>query len=172
MPWVVSVLDFIRDYARENLLINPQSEAASIVAQEIEDEIEKAAGFQSNSKIRKVVELHAMRCARVEFEKRGYEIADHSARKPYDLLGKKSDETKYIEVKGAQGDGLDVFLTAGEVKFIEENGANCVLCVVHGISVNGKRIPKASGGQVSLNEPVVLSDGILQPIAFTFRRNK
>jgi hypothetical protein len=78
---------------------------------------------------------------------------------------------KFVEVKGTQSDGLDIVLTAGEVKFIEKKGANSLLCVVHGIRVKGRRKPKAIGGKLSL-EPFDLSAGVLTPLAFTFRRKR
>jgi len=63
-------------------------------------------------------------------------------------------------------------LTAREVKFIEQNKANCILCVVHGITIKGKQIPKAAGGTLSVVEPFDLTRGKLTPIAFAFRRGK
>jgi hypothetical protein len=154
----------------ENLLVNLQAKAAPRVVQSVEEEIERSAGFQPNPRIRKAVELHAMRWAEKEFEKRQYKVDDVSQKRPYDLHCSKSNEVRYIEVKGTQGNGLDIVLTAGEVKFIEKNKANCVLCVVHGIEVRGKRNPKASGGRMSMVEPFDLADGLLKPLAFTFRR--
>jgi hypothetical protein len=62
-----------------------------------------------------------------------------------------------------------IVLTTGEVRFIEKNRANCALCVVHGISVKNARRPKASGGSLSLTEPFDRSNGMLEPLAFTFR---
>jgi len=170
VKWVPRALEFIRNYENENLLVNPQAEAAPGVVHSVEEEIERSAGFQPNSKIRKAVELHAMSRAEKEFKNRGYEVKDVSQRRPYDLLCRKSDELKYVEVKGTQSSGLDIVLTAGEVKFIENNKANCVLCMVHGIVVKGKGRPKASGGKVSMAEPFDLADGLLKPLAFTFRR--
>ncbi len=108
--------------------------------------------------------------AEKEFKNRGYEVKNVSKNRPYDLLCSKSDEVKYVEVKGTQSNGLDIVLTAGEVTFIEKNKHKCVLCVVHGIDVEGSRRPRTSGGIVSLTEPFDLDDGLLKPLAFTFRR--
>jgi hypothetical protein len=170
MKWVPGALEFVQSYENENLLENPQAEAAPVVVRSVEEEIERSAGFQPNSKIRKAVELHAMGRAEKEFKNRGYQVKDVSQKRPYDLLCHKSDEVKYVEVKGTQSNGLDIALTAGEVKFVEKNKANCVLCVIHGIAVTRKAKPKASGGQVSLMEPFDLAEGLLKPLAFTFRR--
>jgi hypothetical protein len=145
---------------------------ATKAIERVEEEIEKKAGFQPNPKIRKAVELHATRRAELEMQRRGYAVKDVSAKKPYDLFCEKKGECRYVEVKGTQGSGLDIVLTAGEVNFINENKSNRLLCVVHGIKVKGAKSPKASGGELQLKEPFNLSDGELRPIAFTFCCNK
>lgn len=147
-------------------------EVSKEVSDKLEEEIERRAGFQPNSNIRKAVELHAMRRAEVEFQKRGYKVTDVSAKKPYDLYCEKNGECKYVEVKGTQTGGLEFVLTAGEVNFIQKHKSDCVLCLVHGIKIKGTKNPKASGGELKLKEPFDLSDGQLRPIAFTFCRNK
>ncbi len=168
--WMSEALDFVQSYESENLLVNPQAEATPAVIDTVEQEFERAAGFQPNSKIRKAVELHAMGRAEREFNARGYQVEDVSKRRPYDLLCTKSEGVKYVEVKGSQGVGIDVVLTAGEVDFIQKNSADCVLCVVGGITVKGSRKPKTSGGTLSLAEPFDLSTGSLKALAYTFRR--
>lgn len=173
MPWVNGVLDFVAKYSRENLLTSPQAEASSSIVERVEEEIERSAGFQLNSKVRKAVEMHAMKRAEIEFRKRGYEVEDVSQTQSYDLLCKKKDgETKYVEVKGTQGGGHEVVLTAGEVNFVTKNSLDCILGVVHGIKVKGRRAPKAFGGHLIVDEPLNPSTGVLKPIAFTFRRLK
>jgi hypothetical protein len=134
----------------------------------VEEEIERKAGFQPNSKIRKVVELHAMRRAELEMQRRGYKVEDVSAKKPYDLLCEKKGKCRYVEVKATQGSGLEFVLTAGEVRFINRNKSDCILCVVRQIKVTGTKKPNASGGELQISEPFDLSDGDLRPITFTF----
>jgi hypothetical protein len=73
-------------------------------------------------------------------------------------------------VKGTQGKGFEVALTAGEVKFINQHKPGSVLCVVHGIEVKTGKRANASGGQLSIDDPLDLSLGELAPIAFTYRR--
>ena len=168
--WTSAALEFVQSYDNENLLVNPQAEAAPAVVDSVESEIERSAGFQPNSKVRRAVELHAMIRAQKEFESRGYEVKDVSKKEPYDLRCSKSNEVKYVEVKGTQAGGTDIVLTAGEVNFIEKNAAHSILCVVHGIAVSGKGRPKTTGGKLSLMEPFDLSAGLLKPLAFTFHR--
>jgi hypothetical protein len=147
------------------------SEKLSNLIDRIEGEIETSAGFQPNAKIRRVVEQHAMQRAAKEFRKRGYDVKDVSKRKPFDLLCTKANEKKYVEVKGTQGRGSEIILTAGEVKFIRSNGANCILCVVLDIQVSGSNEPKAQGGALNLSEPFDIATGLLTPLAYMFRRN-
>jgi hypothetical protein len=146
--------------------------ASSAAEEKAAEEIERAAGFQSNSRIRKVVELHAMDLVKAKFRAARYEVKNVSSRRPYDFLCTKGSRMKYVEVKGTQTDGRTVILTAGEVAFIGRNQPNCVLCVVHGIRISGDSQPTASGGHISSDEPLVLSSGELNPISYTYLRGK
>jgi Domain of unknown function (DUF3883) len=146
--------------------------ASSAAEEKAAEEIERAAGFQSNSKIRKAVELHAMDLVEAKFRAARYEVKDVSSRCPYDFLCTRGSRIKYVEVKGTQTDGRTVLLTAGEVAFIGRNQPNCVLCVVHGIRISGDSQPTASGGHISSDEPLVLSSGELNPISYTYLRDK
>lgn len=146
--------------------------ASSAAEEKAAEEMELAGGFQSNSKIRNVVELHAMRLVKAKFRAAQYEVQDVSSRRPYDFLCTRGSRTKYVEVKGTQTDGRTVVLTAGEVAFISRNQPNCVLCVVHGIRISGDSKPTASGGHISSDEPFVLSSGKLNPISYTYLRDK
>jgi hypothetical protein len=156
----------------EPAIVATQSAKLSQIIQGIEDEIEKSAGFQPNVKIRKAVELHAMQRAEDEFRERGYNVKDVSKRKPFDLLCTKANEKKYVEVKGTQGSGVEIVLTAGEVKFIQNNMADCVLCIVKNIQVTSKNDPKTKGGSLNITEPFDLAKGYLIPFAFTFKRKQ
>jgi hypothetical protein len=146
--------------------------AGSAAEEKAAEEMERAAGFQSNSRIRKVVELHAMDLVKAKFRAARYEVNNVSPRRPYDFLCTRGGRIKYVEVKGTQTDGRTVILTAGEVAFIGRNQPHCVLCVVHGIRVSGDSKPTASGGQISSDEPLVLSSGELNPISYTYLRDK
>jgi hypothetical protein len=141
--------------------------ADSKAEKKAEEEIERAAGFQSNPKIRRAVELHAMEVVRTSFENKGYQVTDVSSGRPYDFLCTKGSVTKYVEVKGTQTGGHTVILTAGEVNFIRRNSPNCVLCVVHGIQV-GRSAPTASKGRIRTDDPFDLSIGMLNPISFMY----
>jgi len=146
--------------------------AGARAARKVTEELERASGFQSDSKLRKLIELHAMDLVKTNLETAGYNVEDVSARRPYDFLCRRGSEKKYVEVKGTQTAGNAVVLTAGEVSFIHRNTRHCVLCVVHGIRITGDSKPKASGGQISTDSPFDLSIGTLIPIAYTYARDK
>ena len=146
--------------------------AETSAGKEASSEIERIAGFQSDQKVRKVIERYAMDLATAFFKKSGYGVEDVSSRRPYDLLCTKGLKVKYVEVKGTQECGQAVVLTAGEVAFIRRNRPNCVLCVVHDIRVNNRRRPRAAGGRISIDKPFDLSAGHLSPINFFYYRPK
>jgi len=138
------------------------------ISREVENKIERAAGFESNPKIKRAVELHAMHLVMTTFQKMGFEVKDHSAKQPYDLFCERDTQARYVEVKGTRTTGLSIILTAGEVNFIEKNKPNCTLCVVHGITIDGDTNPKASGGKIRMLECAGLDVGDLRPISFMF----
>lgn len=141
-------------------------------AEKAGEEIERAAGFQSDKRTRKVIERHAMGRAGAWFRKAGYEVKDVSSARPYDLLCTKGPEVKYVEVKGTQESGHTVVLTAGEVNFIKNHKHECVLCVIRDIRVTKGRSPKAFRGRISFDSPFDLSAGVLNPINYFYDRAK
>jgi Domain of unknown function (DUF3883) len=100
------------------------------------------------------------------------EVTCVSANRPNDLHCEKKGGCKKVEVKGTQGRGLEFVLTRREVEFINGNKSNYILCLVHGIKVQGPKTPKVTGGRFQLKELFDLSDGKLVPIVFTFSRNQ
>jgi hypothetical protein len=149
---------------------NIEVRAGSRAEKKAAEEIERAAGFQSDTQTRKITELHAMDLVKVKFRAAGYEVEDVSAYRPYDFLCRRGSRTKYVEVKGTQTGGRTVVLTAGEVAFMRRNSPNCVLCVVSGIKISGHSKPTASGGRISTDDPVDLSIGSLNPISYVYAR--
>jgi hypothetical protein len=79
----------------------------------------------------------------------GYEVEDTSARQPYDLRCPRADEEVRVEVKGSQGEGSEVFLTAGEVEHARSSGVRTDLFVWGQIQViEGNDGPRGVGGQL------------------------
>ena len=70
-----------------------------------------------NQKLKKAIELYAMKKASDYYESQGYATYDVSNKRKlgYDILCERPGSTKYVEVKGTQNDGWCVFVTHTEV---------------------------------------------------------
>ena len=151
-PWLISEL--VGEAER--------SEDAEIV-------IETSAGFETNPKIRKAIEEHAVRVAERHFGKLGF--ATKRVGKPYDLLCTKDGCKKFVEVKGTRTIGAAVALTKNEVDFLQKNAVSSALFVVHSMKLRNGNKPKAYGGEQKLVEPWDALCGVLTPITFFLRFN-
>jgi hypothetical protein len=130
------------------------------------------AGFRVSAKQRKVVELHAMKCAVDYLVSLGYtDIRDTSANKPYDLTCKSGQETLYVEIKGTTSDGSTLILTRGEVehhrKVFPLNG----LIVVSEIVLQGESLESARGGKIDFTSPWDISGKDLKVISYQYSRS-
>lgn len=129
----------------------------------------KSQGFNLDSKLRKVLETHAMKAAKKHFEAQGYTWDDHSKTHPYDLRCTRKKEVLYVEVKGTQTDGTEIILTQGEVAFARKHKGQMALFVLHSIPVS-----KVSGlyllgvGKRKLTQPWDVDHGTLKPLAFKY----
>jgi hypothetical protein len=132
----------------------------------------KGQGFQLDSKLRIAIENYAMNAAQEYFKSRGYEWEDVSKTSPYDLRCTRRREVLYVEVKGTQEDGSEVFLTKNEVHFARHHEAQMVLFVLHSIDaskfVSGRIL---AGGTQILIRPWIVDDGILTPMSFKYRHS-
>jgi hypothetical protein len=103
---------------------------------------------------RRAVELRAMEVTARLYRREGFEVADVSAREPWDLTATHLDgRGLHIEVKGTTGTGDAVIVTAGERRHAEQAarlGARPVLVVVSGIRLQRGSQPKADGGKVTV----------------------
>jgi hypothetical protein len=131
----------------------------------LEQELE-SAGFQQNSRLRRIVEVHAMKRAKRHYEAKGYEWHDVSATKPYDLFCEKNGKKLYIEVKGTQSKGHSVILTTNEVKHLRKYARNSHLFLVRSIWVSTGRDPVASGGVAKHYPWRRISGTSLRPLAY------
>lgn len=104
-----------------------------------------AQGFQHDQMIKVAIELHAMQVATDHLVGLGWSVTDVSAVAPYDLHCTRDGEELRVEVKGTQGLGAQVIITANELGHARANHPLVSLIVVSGIVVEGdQRI--ASGG--------------------------
>ena len=165
--WMREAIEYVATYDKENLLVNPVAEndpeeLAAIVQ-------ETARGFQSDPKIRKRIESHAMDMAKRALKKRGFvNIEDTSATKPYDYICVRAGRRFFVEVKGTQTNGKTIILTRNEVEHVRANPHRCILIVVHSVTMVSKRTAK--GGILDVTENWHLRDEELQGIQFLWKR--
>ena len=161
-PWMLRVLKYVETYDGPSLLEDKDVEAEETAP--IEAVIESSAGFETDSAIRKAIEIHSVRRATSYFKRQKYTVEPKG--KPYDLLCVKGGTKKYVEVKGTRTDGSAVALTRNEVNFLRENAASSVMFVLHSVKIKPGKKPKASGGEIKLIEPWDPSCGDLKPVTF------
>ncbi len=167
LAWMDEAFEYIDGYNRENIWEEPESEADPDIEQFLETTIERAAGFQSNPRIRRAVEDYAMKWAEKRLNELGYAPEDKHKNKPYDFLCKVSGKDLYVEVKGTQDDGRTVSLSPNEVEHAQKN-KNSALFIVHSVKVKGKRRPVVSGGEELMLNPWEISTGKLKPRGYAF----
>jgi len=163
--WIADALDYIDNYALENVAEDPASETDAAIADEIAATLENAGGFQSNPRIRKAIEQYAMDWAEKHLTKLKYPYRDTHKNKPYDFVCTIDGADVFVEVKGMQDDGKAISLTPREVEHAKKN-RNFALIIVHSVKVEGKRKPKVSGGKLVFIHPWDISEGTLKPRGF------
>jgi hypothetical protein len=165
-PWINDAVSYVLNYGKENLLKNRiadnESEEAATMSQE------QAAGFQSNPAIRSAVEKFAMSKAHSTLAAMGYtNLTDTSKLRPYDFTCAKHGRTFFAEVKGTQTTGTALILTRGEVEHINSHPADCILVLVHSVTVSAKEM--VSGGEVEVTESWKLHPDDLRPVQYIWR---
>ena len=138
------------------------------------DAQERAAGFQPNTEIRQLVEKHAMKLAEEELRSMSFKnFQDTSDHECYDLICKQGRSLYFVEVKGTQGSGVAVIMTANEVEHARRYPAQSIAVVVHHIKVmqiNGAL--KATGGKVRVCLPWVIEPKSLKPLQYKWTVSK
>jgi|694.fasta_scaffold12389_14 hypothetical protein len=132
-----------------------------------ETEYSKGQGFQLDTKLRKAIEDHAMKEATNYFELLGYDVANVSARRPYDLQCVKGKTHLYVEVKGTQSTGESVFLTAGEVRFAVKHASNMALFILHSVQVDSSS--NVSGGVRDIRIPWIVNEEDLAALSYKYQ---
>ncbi|PYJ48409.1 MAG: hypothetical protein DME87_13070 [Verrucomicrobia bacterium] len=165
--WMNAAVSYILNYDKENLLKNPNADNESDEAATISQE--QAAGFQSNAAIRRAVEKFAMDKAHSILVGTGYKnLKDTAKFKPYDYTCERDGKDFFVEVKGTQTPGKTLILTSGEVEHIGSHADQCILVLVHSVSVSGKRTIRVSGGATEVKESWKLRPDDLSPIQYAW----
>jgi hypothetical protein len=170
--WIDEALRYIASYDLENTAQEPDAEADPDIEGTLTSIIERAAGFQSNPRIRRAIEEYAMLWAQKRLkELLGEKPTDTHSTKPYDFLCNVSGRELFVEVKGTQADGNSVSLTPKEVEHAQRQ-RNSALFIVHSVKVEGKRNPVVSGGKEIFLHPWDISTGTLKPRGYVFTLSK
>jgi hypothetical protein len=148
-------------------------------AEQAEEAVQDAAGkiarrgrgqrFQLDQKAKVAVEAHAMNAA-TEFYGKDWYVKDVHATESYDLICRRGDEVKRVEVKGTTTDGAEVILTPNEVTHARENPCTA-LFVLSGITIERAEdgTVTATGGKHCCFDPWRLDDGTLTPVGFRYQ---
>ncbi len=73
-----------------------------------------------------------------------------------------------MEVKGTRTNGITIALTKNEVAFAQQHDGACELFILHSITVNSDKNPKATGGTRNIIAPWNLTGGTLTPTKLVF----
>jgi hypothetical protein len=166
--WIDSAVSYILSYNKENLLTNPNADNESDEAATMSQE--QAAGFQSNPAIRIAVEKFAMSKAHSALTAKGYtNLKDTSKQKPYDFTCERDGRMFYVEVKGTQMPGATLILTRGEVEHINGHPDDCILVLVHSVTMSEKET--VSGGTTQVTESWKLRPEDLRPVQYVWTVN-
>ena len=128
-------------------------------------------GFQVSPELRQAIELHSMKAATIYYEAQGWTIEDVSRLRSYDLhCTRPGSLDLHVEVKGTMSRGLEILLTANEVRHAQTQYPNVALFVLAEIQLasapNGSMKPFA--GVQRIFDPWIIDQGSLMPVAFTY----
>jgi hypothetical protein len=165
--WIDEAIEYVSSYQHEDAAQHPTSETDHEISQLIGTTIERAAGYQSNPRIRRAIEDYAMLWAYRRLKDLGLSPVDKHKTKPYDFLCTADGADLYVEVKGTQEDGRCISLTPNEVEHAKEN-KNSALFIVYGVDVKGKKAPKVSGGKELFVRQWDINSGQLEPRGYSF----
>ena len=97
-------------------------------------------------------------------------VEDVHGSESYDLICRRGDEVKHVEVKGTTTDGAEVILTPNEVRHAREH-PHTALFVLSNITIERAEdgTVTAAGGESHLYDPWRLDDGTLTPVGFRYQ---
>jgi hypothetical protein len=148
-------------------------------AQEARQAIENAAGktarsgrgqgFQVDQAVKTAVEVHAMDAAAAYYAP-GWDVEDVHGRESYDLICRRGDATKHVEVKGTTTSGTEIILTPNEVTHARTH-ADTALFVLSGIEIQRDEdgAITATGGTRHVYDPWQIDHGTLIPVGYRYQ---
>lgn len=129
----------------------------------------RGQGFQLDQEAKVAVEAFAMNMA-AKFYSSEWDVEDVHGNQSYDLICRRGNVVKHVEVKGTTTDGAEVILTPNEVKHAKEH-PHTALYVLSNITVERGEdgTITASGGNEHSYDPWRLDDGTLTPVGFRYQ---
>jgi hypothetical protein len=128
-------------------------------------------GFQLDQEAKVIIETYAMNAATEFYSEHGWVVEDVHGSESYDLICRRRNEEKHVEVKGTTMLGTEVILTDKEVKHARDYRSTA-LFVVAEIAItrdNGGLITAANGGIRHVYDPWRIEDGVLTPINYRYQ---
>lgn len=128
-------------------------------------------GYETDPKVRYVIETRAMEVAKKSYERHGYQVEDVSGYRPYDLVcSKPGVKQRRMEVKGTRGSASVVNLTVGEVIAAREPSSITDLFIVYQIQISRlDDAPVASEGKVYVIQGWVPKDVDLESTQYRYK---
>jgi hypothetical protein len=127
----------------------------------------KSQGWQVDPIKRKLVEDHAQDLLEKHYRKMKWKVKDTRRGNPFDAVATKGKQTRYLEAKGTETDGVSVLVTPGEVAHVRRHPGECVIGIVSGI----RFLPDGSLDQRSgilATHDWDPDSGVLKPTAYTW----
>jgi hypothetical protein len=124
--------------------------------------------WQSDPVKRKAVEDHGQGLLERHYRRQGWTVRDTRVGNPYDAIATKRRDTRYLEAKGTETDGLTVRVTSGEVDFARAHPGECVLGVVSDIRFLADGNLDKKSGKLLIHEWEP-DAGLLTPRAYDWR---
>jgi hypothetical protein len=129
----------------------------------------RGQGFQPDQAVKVAVEAHAMNVA-TEFYGEDWVVEDVHGTESYDLVCRRGNEIKHVEVKGTTTGGAEVILTPNEVEHARKTRYTA-LFIVSGMTIElaDDGTVTATGGIHRLFDPWHIDDGTLTPLGFRYQ---
>jgi hypothetical protein len=129
----------------------------------------RGQGFQLDQEAKVAVEVHAMNAATTYYAD-DWDVEDVHGTESYDLVCRRGDEVKHVEVKGTTEDGAEVLLTPNEVRHGQEM-KHVALFILSNVVVEraDDGTVTATGGVRHPYDPWQIDDGTLIPLGFRYR---
>ena len=134
-------------------------------ADSITSYLQGSQGFEPDPRVRRAIEIAAVRKARRHYEGDGYGVVEVG--KPFDLECTKGRSTLFVEVKGSRGPATKIFLTPNEVSFARTRKME--LFIVHSMKLEkAGRAVVATGGTRQIISPWKPRASRLAPVMYSY----